>query len=307
MLITFGIVLYLVVCFFINIEIILYYGFWIFSTYLKNINLLNRKIKEFRFKSFLDDVFASAPNIFLINSYEKLIGLIIVILIFIIRIPSLSIVYRFLIIALMIYLIINIFIRFLKEMDSVLRFLFGQIMIPCFLIIIYIEILQRQLQSENFNIKLYILMLLTLILWQYISIKIYYLEEVKYLQQLNLILCYVQIIITTLLLFIVIGVGFTLYNASIQDIKPNEAILNITENKNAYSIFIALIAYAVDNLTNEIGISVVKSTNNHLIDKNKVIFSILSKAFVSVYGVLILAFVSNTLINKNKINDNTKN
>ncbi|OEK75244.1 hypothetical protein [Staphylococcus equorum] len=307
MLITFGIVLYLVVCFFINIEIILYYGFWIFSTYLKNINLLNRKIKEFRFKSFLDDVFASAPNIFLINSYEKLIGLIIVVLIFIIRIPSLSIVYRFLIIALMIYLIINIFIRFLKEMDSVLRFLFGQIMIPCFLIIIYIEILQRQLQSENFNIKLYILMLLTLILWQYISIKIYYLEEVKYLQQLNLILCYVQIIITTLLLFIVIGVGFTLYNASIQDIKPNEAILNITENKNAYSIFIALIAYAVDNLTNEIGISVVKSTNNHLIDKNKVIFSILSKAFVSVYGVLILAFVSNTLINKNKINDNTKN
>lgn len=307
MLITFGIVLYLVVCFFINIEIILYYGFWIFSTYLKNINLLNRKIKDFRFKSFLDDVFASAPNIFLINSYEKLIGLIIVILIFIIRIPSLSIVYRFLIIALMIYLIINIFIRFLKEMDSVLRFLFGQIMIPCFLIIIYIEILQRQLQSENFNIKLYILMLLTLILWQYISIKIYYLEEVKYLQQLNLILCYVQIIITTLLLFIVIGVGFTLYNASIQDIKPNEAILNITENKNAYSIFIALIAYAVDNLTNEIGISVVKSTNNHLIDKNKVIFSILSKAFVSVYGVLILAFVSNTLINKNKINDNTKN
>lgn len=307
MLITFGIVLYLVVCFFINIEIILYYGFWIFSTYLKNINLLNRKIKEFRFKSFLDDVFASAPNIFLINSYEKLIGLIIVVLIFIIRIPSFSIVYRFLIIALMIYLIINIFIRFLKEMDSVSRFLFGQIMIPCFLIIIYIEILQRQLQSENFNIKLYILMLLTLILWQYISIKIYYLEEVKYLQQLNLILCYVQIIITTLLLFIVIGVGFTLYNASIQDIKPNEAILNITENKNAYSIFIALIAYAVDNLTNEIGISVVKSTNNHLIDKNKVIFSILSKAFVSVYGVLILAFVSNTLINKNKINDNTKN
>lgn len=307
MLITFGIVLYLVVCFFINIEIILYYGFWIFSTYLKNINLLNRKIKEFRFKSFLDDVVASAPNIFLINSYEKLIGLIIVILIFIIRIPSLSIVYRFLIIALMIYLIINIFIRFLKEMDSVSRFLFGQIMIPCFLIIIYIEILQRQLQSENFNIKLYILMLLTLILWQYVSIKIYYLEEVKYLQQLNLILCYVQIIITTLLLFIVIGVGFTLYNASIQDIKPNEAILNITENKNAYSIFIALIAYAVDNLTNEIGISVVKSTNNHLIDKNKVIFSILSKAFVSVYGVLILAFVSNTLINKNNINDNTKN
>ena len=307
MLITFGIVLYLVVCFFINIEIILYYGFWIFSTYLKNINLLNRKIKEFRFKSFLDDVFASTPNIFLINSYEKLIGLIIVILIFIIRIPSLSIVYRFLIIALMIYLIIDIFIRFLKEMDSVSRFLFGQIMIPCFLIIIYIEILQRQLQSENFNIKLYILMLLTLILWQYVAIKIYYLEEVKYLQQLNLILCYVQIIITTLLLFIVIGVGFTLYNASIQDIKPNEAILNITENKNAYSIFIALIAYAVDNLTNEIGISVVKSTNNHLIDKNKVIFSILSKAFVSVYGVLILAFVSNTLINKNKINDNTKN
>jgi len=307
LLITFGIVLYLVVCFFINIEIILYYGFWIFSTYLKNINLLNRKIKEFRFKSFLDDVFASAPNIFLINSYEKLIGLIIVILIFIIRIPSLSIVYRFLIIALMIYLIINIFIRFLKEMDSVSRFLFGQIMIPCFLIIIYIEILQRQLQSENFNIKLYILMLLTLILCQYVSIKIYYLEEVKYLQQLNLILCYVQIIITTLLLFIVIGVGFTLYNASIQDIKPNEAILNITENKNAYSIFIALIAYAVDNLTNEIGISVVKSTNNHLIDKNKVIFSILSKAFVSVYGVLILAFVSNTLINKNNINDNTKN
>jgi len=268
--------------------------------------LLNRKIKEFRFKSFLDDVFASVPNIFLINSYEKLIGLIIVILIFIIRIPSLSIIYRFLIIALMIYLIINIFIRFLKEMDSVSRFLFGQIMIPCFLIIIYIEILQRQLQSENFNIKLYILMLLTLILWQYVSIKIYYLEEMKYLQQLNLILCYVQIIITTLLLFIVIGVGFTLYNASIQDIKPNEAILNITENKNAYSIFIALIAYAVDNLTNEIGISVVKSTNNHLIDKNKVIFSILSKAFVSVYGVLILAFVSNTLINKNKINDNTK-
>ncbi|MCR0867527.1 hypothetical protein NEJ94_06735 [Staphylococcus aureus] len=307
MFITFGIVLYLVVCFFINIEIILYYGFWIFSTYLKNINLLNRKIKEFRFKSFLDDVFASAPNIFLINSYEKLIGLIIVILIFIIRIPSLSIVYRFLIIALMIYLIMNIFIRFLKEMDSVSRFLFGQIMIPCFLIIIYIEILQRQLQSENFNIELYILMLLTLILWQYVSIKIYYLEEVKYLQKLNLILCYVQIIITTLLLFIVIGVGFTLYNASIQDIKPNEAILNITENKNAYSIFIALIAYAVDNLTNEIGISVVKSTNNHLIDKNKVIFSILSKAFVSVYGVLILAFVSNTLINKNKINDNTKN
>lgn len=304
MLITFGIVLYLVVCFFINIEIILYYGFWIFSTYLKNINLLNRKIKEFRFKSFLDDVFASAPNIFLINSYEKLIGLIIVILIFIIRIPSLSIVYRFLIIALMIYLIINIFIRFLKEMDSVLRFLVGQIMVPCILIIFYIEILQRQIQSVNFKIELFLLMLLTLIFWQYISIKIYYYENTKIFQRLNLIICYVQIIITTLLLFIVIGIGFALYNANILDINPNKAILNISGHENAYNLIIALVAYAVDNLTNEIGIAVVKNTTNGLVDINKVIFSILSKVFVSVYAVLILSFVSNTLFNKNNINSN---
>lgn len=304
MLITFGIVIYLILCIFINREMLIYYSFWIVSKCLKIIKPLSDEVKKISFKSILGNIYSEVPNIFMINSHEKLMGIIILILIFIIRTLSLGSLYRFLIIALIIYLFINILMRCLKEMDSVLRFLVGQIMVPCILIIFYIEILQRQIQSVNFKIELFLLMLLTLIFWQYISIKIYYYENTKIFQRLNLIICYVQIIITTLLLFIVIGIGFALYNANILDINPNKAILNISGHENAYNLIIALVAYAVDNLTNEIGIAVVKNTTNGLVDINKVIFSILSKVFVSVYAVLILSFVSNTLFNKNNINSN---
>lgn len=82
----------------------------------------------------------------------------------------------------------------------------------------------------------------------------------------------------------------------------SEALLNITENDRPVNVMFALIANAIDNLSSNVGIKVIKSDTSNLLNISNVIFSVISKVFVSIYAVLILSFVSSTLFSEKDVN-----
>lgn len=167
---------------------------------------------------------------------------------------------------------------------------------------IYIELFLTQMNSSRLNFTIYLVMLTLIILWQYPFIKMYFIETNKTLRFLHLIGCYINIIIVSICLFLVIGYGYAIYEMRGQGINASEALLNITENDRPVNVMFALIANAIDNLSSNVGIKVIKSDTSNLLNISNVIFSVISKVFVSIYEVLILSFVSSTLFSEKDVN-----
>lgn len=283
-----------------NVEEIIYFSYLIISI-IKKKSKLNNKSPSISIKQNLYLIF---DYVFKINTIEKAYFLFILIMLFLVNILPLGRIVNFIVVITILFLFTEILISILKQMKSISRLLIGQMVMPLIAFIYFVEFFIVEMVDETLNMSSYFIMLILLIFWQYTSIKVYYIERRKLFRILNLVTSYINIIITSVLLFILIGYGFIIYNPNFNDIGSSKAILNISENEKVLNFLLAMIAYGIDNLTSDIGIKVMHENKSQVVNIYKVIFSLVSKAFVSIYAVLILAFLSNSLFNRNSIKEN---
>ena len=133
-----------------------------------------------------------------------------------------------------------------------------------------------------------------LILSLYNSISLYYSShENKIYKGLHLLCCYINISLVCVLMFTYIGYGFMVYNMKNQNLdKP---LLNITGSQNLLNTIVTFISYGLDNLSQESGIKLIKAKTSKFINIHELIFSLVSKIFLSTYIALVLTFLGNTL------------
>ncbi|RIL69920.1 hypothetical protein BUY49_10635 [Staphylococcus devriesei] len=83
------------------------------------------------------------------------------------------------------------------------------------------------------------------------------------------------------------------YNMKNQNLdKP---LLNITGSQNLLNTIVTFISYGLDNLSQESGIKLIKAKTSKFINIHELIFSLVSKIFLSTYIALVLTFLGNTL------------
>lgn len=139
-----------------------------------------------------------------------------------------------------------------------------------------------------------------LVLSLYISISVYYSVDNEKIKLIHLVFCYLNIILVCLIMFSYIGYGFMIYDIKELNLGTNEGSLNVKGPENIISQIAVLISYGVDHLSQGSGIEIKKSNHLRSINSNKIIFSLVSKVFVSTYIALVLTFLGNTLFKENE-------
>jgi len=235
---------------------------------------------------------------FIINSWKKFNFIISIFLIFILINFRINNLLRFILIEFILIFSASVFLSFLKKEQEFKKLIMGQLYIPLIGIVIAINIFLIDLEHQNISLPIFYITLTILILSLYISISLYYSEKINKFKLFHLFCCYLNICFVCVIMFTYIGYGFMIYESKNLNLEANEGVLNINGSENVLNSFAVLISYGLDNLSQTSGIELSKTHETKNINTNEIVFSLVCKIFISTYIALVLAFLSNTLFNK---------
>lgn len=205
---------------------------------------------------------------------------------------------NFVFIELIIILTYLMFINLFNSDDEITRIFFGQVMAPAIALGYYLPAFDNLMENQTFEINTFIIFLTFIILSLYSSIVSYYNSKEKMFRELNLIGCICHIVFTSLILFSYIGVGFMFFDKESYNTDLKNLFINIKGKQNEINSFGVILSYGLDKLTDSSGIQITNVKSKEEVNADKLVFSIISRAFVTTYIALIFAFVSNSLFSR---------
>lgn len=190
------------------------------------------------------------------------------------------------------------FINLFNSDDEITRIFFGQVMAPAIALGYYLPAFNNLMDNQTFEINTFIIFLTFIILSLYSSIISYYNSKRKIFRVLNLTGCIMHILITSIILFSYIGVGFMFFDMNSFHSNTNNLFINVKGEQNKINSFGVVLSYGLDKITDSSGIQITSVKTKDEVYANGLVFSIISRAFVTTYIALVFAFISNSLFSR---------
>lgn len=205
---------------------------------------------------------------------------------------------NFVFLELIIILIYLMLINLFNSEDEITRIVFGQLMTPFIALFLYLTALIKLIDNQSFKMNIFILILTFIILSLYSSIVSYYNSKEKTYKGLNLIGCICHVVFTSFILFSYIGVGFMFFDKDSFHTSTKNLFINVKGEQNGINSFGVILSYGLDKLTDSSGIQITSVKPKKEVNASELVFSIISRAFVTTYIALVFAFISNSLFSR---------
>lgn len=255
-------------------------------------------LRKYNFKSIMTELFETAKNFFKDNILYKSANILYVIYYICFWILYLNGIWNFILIELLIFISFLVLVINLKNNYEILKLLLGQVYITFMLIYSYFLFWHKDITNYSFNNYMFLVVVSFIIGMLILSIVLYYSTSKILFRRLHFICCLLNTVIFLIYILIYMGYGFIYYDLLENNITINDVKFNVKEHINKQNMHSIFISYALDNLTDKIGVTVGNSSIYKSISTEKIYFILMCKGFISTYIALVFAFISNSLFSR---------